>query len=624
MSYYAGVDYSVFKIKRKWIKVVCVFLILCALISISGCASDLADPKGAPSSSGLSSSGLDASDTATSSASITEEPVPAEQYTFDLEGDLFPVPEEGALQFFSNCGEIAIYGGEGGMYRLSGHYIPIQEYLGLSLMGVSNAMYQYIPGFMTHAYSLDKTSVLFMTNYMEKVEYVDNEYYYTPTEIGELMYYNGKEAISLSENVICYSLSSDGTSAAYIKQEKSTDEKGECWVFDTNSGEYFLISQKALRSIAISPDGGTIMYTESDDLNQQIAYICAVGGESIAFGKDRFPIAISNGAETVYYIREFENKSQLWVSYQGEERLLLENISSIPTGDSYSYYTNTKDMLLFNADSTQIIYNDGANYYFSVEARSPIKVVGGDVSTSGLYSDYANITGYFARSFSSGIRFCRVINKKNLCNLLFDGFLNSTYFDENMIVRELDNKITSDAFYGIGNSGYVYREVDTTTDACFTYYLKDSNDPSCLPVQIGDEYTQNTVLTANGNLYYDNDIGQIYRYEENGDPERIATYSSLITSMTYQNTTYLYFYTIKSSDMTYYTKCDIYCLEDKDGAIPVLIDTGIDCGEWYSTDVGILFEKHIQKKGYVSTLVYASEDGVTFEEVTLIDDLSNP
>jgi len=237
------------------VAIIVLLLLFCILWLVPGCSTQKKQPS--VDSTAFSTS---ATEFTSSEEPSHEEPSPPEVlpgYTFDLTGDVLNTDREGKLTFFCNNSEIVILGGDSGVYRLSSLNLhSTDEYRGYYYWGEQSSYYEYFPIPLVHTYSMDKKAIVFLVNYRK------TEPDYTYKGRGDLMYYDGVEAIVLASDVTDFSISNDGTGVAYITDTSEAIKDSELYVYDAETKITTLISDRAEASYVLSPDGDTLGYCE--------------------------------------------------------------------------------------------------------------------------------------------------------------------------------------------------------------------------------------------------------------------------------------------------------------------------------------------------------------------------
>lgn len=163
----------------------------------------------------------------------------------------------------------------------------------------------------------------------------------------------GDELVEVAEEVYTFYISYYGDTIAYLT-DVGNDGEGELHLYQVSNAKDTLITDEAYRRYTVlSEDGKSVAYITADEK----LYVSKNGKESekIASGDDTRPLALTNGAKHVFYIKN-ENL------YMDDKKL-----ASDIDGDTY-----------FNQDCTEIIYmKDGNTYYYAVKMDEPVKVKSG-------------------------------------------------------------------------------------------------------------------------------------------------------------------------------------------------------------------------------------------------------
>jgi len=481
---------------------------------------------------------------------VKEDPV----YTFDLTDDDLLFEAENRLSYFSSYEEIVILGGPSGLYRLDAGDVA----------DGGNVEY-----FWTYRFSLNRDRISFFSDYS------DGELWNpTFTGCGTLMYYDGTAAVQISEDVGAFELSDDGTGVAYLMYSETPDTASALYVYNTDSKESVLISSFASDGFVLSPDGDTIAYRQYTDCYYQV-----IGEEPVAVKTGATPVALTDRGDTIYYASDFGFS----VQSANNTRLLCSN-------------SDFEEGVIFNRDHSQVLYPDNAAMYFSITGGNPIRFSSGIpiiLSREGYDSDDSYYVDSYRSATVDGAQMpIYTINKKNLCNLLIKGEDNLFYFDENLKEQTLEQR---GGWYGhyVGNGlGVLCWGTDPETGLTIHGYLSDFTDPDCDPLIFGDEYVRDVDITSSGAIFYDNDIGQIFRVAPDGTETLVDTYSRLIGCAEYDGITYVYYSSVPVEGRGI-QEGTLYCIEEgmDTDTEPILIDDSERV--WmFETDVGMILRNN--------------------------------
>lgn len=150
---------------------------------------------------------------------------------------------------------------------------------------------------------------------------------------GELSFFAEGKQTHLADNVISCTLSNDGSTVAFVVPN-SNDKVyvGTLYTYNTVTEEANIINDNIFVStsnrIQLSPSGDAVAYTANYD-EEEFTYDCClyVNGREEIFGQNRDILAVSDGAQYVYYnIEDPENYSSIFAVYtdKGGEVILSE------------------------------------------------------------------------------------------------------------------------------------------------------------------------------------------------------------------------------------------------------------------------------------------------------------
>lgn len=491
----------------------------------------------------------------TAAATPTPTEVPAVKYTFDLaeNNDKEPAYQ---LAYLANADGAVIFGGETSPYYIKGSF----KYSEVDSMWspMTSFTFHLTEAVNDYAYSLDKTSIAFLVNKEGANGFT-------------LMYFDGSEPYEISPDSGYFCISSDGSAVAYISD-------GSLFVWAYSTKESTLITDDATGSFVLSPTGKHISYSTGKDYS---CYAAPVGGEPVLIGASCYPAALTDDGSIVYYYDNSGDHTAFCAYCSGSLRVLDE--AAVVEKIEYMY---TAD-LIFNRDCTQVVFRSGNSYYFSMNGGKPVEATGGDVVdtnpkyyTNDSFVRLMNVKGQTISPY--------FVDNKNLCNLLFKYGTTLRFFDENLKVYSFPIGEYADGYLSEGGKSLLYYMYDFDVSPNLTTYtfVTDFSDPGCSQTVLDDPYIWSALLTAKDNIYYRNDIGQLYMIRGSAEPVKIDTYVYDINSMVVGDTSYVCYLKDPQEDSSY-TLC---CIEDVPGAEPVVIDKGV-----YDMDIcdaGLVYYKN--------------------------------
>ena len=506
--------------------------------------------------------------------------IPAVKYTFDLaeNDDKEPAYQ---LAYLANADGAVIFGGETSPYYIKGAF----RYSNIDSMWspMTSFTFHLTEAVNDYAYSLDKTSIAFL---------VDKE----GTKGFTLMYFDGSEAYEISPDSGYFCISSDGSAVAYISD-------GSLFVWDYSTKESTLITDDATSSFALSPSGEHISYSTGKDYS---CYTAPVGGEPVLIGASCYPTALTDDGSIIYYYDNSGKNTKFCAYCSGSPQVLDE--AAVVEKTEYMYTADP----VFNWDCTQVVFHSGNSYYFSMNGEKPVEATGGDVVDTNpkYYTDDSFVRLMNVKGQTISPYF---VDNKNLCNLLFRYGTTLTFFDENLEVYSFPIGEYAEGYLSDGGKALLYGTYDLNVSPNKTTYtfISDFSDLGCSRTVLDDQYIWSALLSSNDNIYYRNDIEQLYMIRGSAEPVKIDTYVYDINSMVVGDTSYVYYLKDQLEDSSY-TLC---CIEDVPGAKPVVIDKGV-----YDMDIcdaGLVYYKNkiYSFPDYTTVSVYFSADSLHSEYV---------
>jgi len=461
--------------------------------------------------------------------------------------------------------------------------------------------------FQTFRFSLNQDRIAFLSDYAEgepwDIVYADRGPMRNYAGRGTLRYYDGTAAVQISKDVCAFEFSDDGTGVAYLMYSETPDVGSALYVYYTDTKESVLISSIASDGFVLSPDGNTIAYREYTDPENATKLDCAyqvIGEEPVSVKTGATPVAITDRGDTIYYC----TNGGFFVQSGDHTQTLCDD-------------SDFEEGIIFNIDHSQVLYPNNDGLYFSKNGGIPVAFSAGTPIILGREEYYSELSYYGDYYRSVNLEDDQIqtytINKRNLCNLLIQGESNLYYFDENLKEQTLEQEV---GWYGhyVGNGqGVLCEEVDPETGLTAYGYLSDFTDPDCVPRIFGDEYVRDIEILTSGDIFYDNDVGQLFRVDLDGTETLIDTYSCLMGCEEYAGISYVYYYHIQSDNRPFISGGDLYCMEDTtDNAIdPILIDDS-DLDGVYATHPSMILRGNWRNGDFELYDLYWSLDGIHF------------
>jgi hypothetical protein len=193
---------------------------------------------------------------------------------------------------------------------------------------------------------------------------------------GTLVYCDGLSVVRIAEDVDSFILSSDGSHLAYLTGAYEHGVGGSLYLYHCKTAETEFIAERVGRLFVLSPTGTSISYTtfyRKYDPDSLICYVKTGSESAIEVGRDRYCIALSDDAKTIYCVKRECSGYELYVYHDQIEKLLCDSLP-LEGPTSYLYYDNSGPAFIFNNDCTQIVYSDSESTWFYVRGEEPIVV----------------------------------------------------------------------------------------------------------------------------------------------------------------------------------------------------------------------------------------------------------
>jgi hypothetical protein len=258
-----------------------------------------------------------------------------------------------------------------------------------TIIGFNNGSKQDVNVIMHDApqISIDGTKGAFMAEW----EY-DSE---SMTNNGFLYYVSGTGApVKVAEDVYGFTLASSGKGLIYWTNYDTELKLAELNLFDGKSstriyGDAYY--DREMTSAAISPDGGTVFYLTDVEGNfwsetgfESTAFVSTNGSKGEQFRvKDIQPIAISNGAKYLYYIRHRDGSS----SFMAQRGMGASDDTRLISWDNYNQQVSAQ----FNNDYSQVVFNDSGDSFISVKAGDRTRISSNSTINSFIIPDNAQV-----------------------------------------------------------------------------------------------------------------------------------------------------------------------------------------------------------------------------------------
>jgi hypothetical protein len=339
---------------------------------------------------------------------------------------------------------------------------------------------------------------------------------------GRLVYCDGKSVINIAEQVDSFCLSSDGSHLAYLTGKYDHGVGGNLYLYDCQTKETTFIASGAGRLFVLSPTGNSIAYTQFYRKNDPDTLVCYVktGLEAAELvGVERYCIALTDDAQTVYCVKQSNSGYELYVYIDLKENRLTDSIF-YQKYSGYYYTEYSGPTFCFNNDCTQMVYSDSESTWLYVSGEEPIQVFD---SGNAVLTGKTSMTGFIPNNLFSAFYQERMIRDyarcacatsfsgtKNLCNVVFRTDLVIGFFDEYLLPHKFLN------------TGYFYALQDESNSFIFS---SDNNmkiyTPAnwAEPVKLkADDYLGKT---SDGRTFYVRD-SYLFSMNEAGEEEKLV------------------------------------------------------------------------------------------------------
>jgi len=443
-----------------------------------------------------------------------------------------------------------------------------------------------------------------------------------PPKMNKLFYCDGKTAIEIASGVDSYCLSNDGSAVAYLSGTYMPGVGGTLYVRDCQTGVARIISEGAGRQFILSPGGDSIAYTTFYEADNPEAITCLVsvqGTEAREAGKDLYPAALTDDGKTGYFIKKTSAAEEFYASHDDKLRLLCADSEK---NDSYPFAK-----YLFNNDCTQVVYSDGTNTYFSMDAGEPVMVFSGrNVRFAGANNSYAEFSG-----------------TKNLCDVLFyvedgDGFC---CFNEEMKTKTFAAEGTiqqvvirnHEVLFTCSNNGSKLGLITNylASNAQITY-ISGYKPGDLIGITSAKTIYYNCAPAGQGGLF-----SELHMIRAGQEDTLVMSETAKMTLLEKEQEPDVLFFlapdpnsAMDKNSPGYGQYFNLYSLADTEGAAPVLADTMVCKVE--TGDFGVVYQKYAGNSGGKIaageirdvTDFYYSSSGQSFTVVARRDYIYNP
>lgn len=178
------------------------------------------------------------------------------------------------------------------------------------------------------------------------------------------------------KDAYAYDISADGSTIAYVRDVE--DQSGKLYLYNVAKGESTEVTGDALvfdsfsTSFALSPDGKSIAWCGDLDEDDESfrGYISVKGKAAEELGKNCLPVALSDGAKYIYYLKADIEDSEMtaYVRHKDSE----EKLCTVSESAGWEVW--------FNADFTEALYlDDEYRTYITVKGGAKQKISGDEL-----------------------------------------------------------------------------------------------------------------------------------------------------------------------------------------------------------------------------------------------------
>ena len=189
----------------------------------------------------------------------------------------------------------------------------------------------------------------------------------------------------IADGAVDCAVSDNGAAIAYTLPGTDTCS---LYLYDTKSKTSTLISGGIPTSIfaginlpgiymthgafVLSPDGRSIAFTKQVNGDGRLLYVSVKGSEPVAVAADSYPVALSNGGKYIYYIRNNVSLTEYNFKFSVTHGDDVRNLSLDAA--------HLGDIIIFNADRTEVVFYDNGSTYISRKAGERQKITGAEIT----------------------------------------------------------------------------------------------------------------------------------------------------------------------------------------------------------------------------------------------------
>ncbi|MCL2627103.1 MAG: zinc ribbon domain-containing protein [Oscillospiraceae bacterium] len=291
----------------------------------------------------------------------------------------------------------------------------------------------------------------------------------------------------IMDEVYAFWLSANGNAVAYITEHNPHDGTAELWLHSDGKNTRISSDYYAHGSCAISPNGKVVAFVTADgDRHTGIVWDDKIN----ELGRGTSPVAISDNARYIYYIRD----DSLYVQngLKGDDREKLgDNVNSI----------------IVSKDLSQVIYNSNSRAYISRKG-------GAREALSGSIGSFVLPMGTGSTYMTNNVRILGVTN-----------FSNTFYRNTDSAIIRINSKYETDSVVRSVNNAYLANDGRTLTYMRNDrIYKVNGMAPQAEPIQIVSGEVTSFIATSNGSaVYFVNDASELLYQKETGKPTTVTS-----------------------------------------------------------------------------------------------------
>ncbi|MDR0946870.1 MAG: zinc-ribbon domain-containing protein [Ruminococcus sp.] len=245
-------------------------------------------------------------------------------------------------------------------------------------------------------YSLDRSAVAVIIS--------EEEDYYSSDGSDTIYIFDGEltKVPGDIQSVSTVTISDSGKGLTYFKPNYD-DDTTELYLWSNGKTERIATGEYFYHTAAISPDGKTVAYAETED--GETAGYYYTKGERIKIGKEIIPVAVSDNAKYIYYDRN----DSLYVQKGNNEdsrQKLSENVYSFFLNKDYSqiFFHNSNRAYISNKGGEKITVADFISELIlpvntAVKEKSSYKTVGVDTFAGTFFNEIGDTVMYITKKF---------------------------------------------------------------------------------------------------------------------------------------------------------------------------------------------------------------------------------